>query len=302
MTINIAGHPIGAEHQPFLIAETGLSHNGSLNRAIEMIRVAKSAGVTAVKFQTFRAQDVCDEEQAYSYQQINRSRHANIPLLETVVEKRINIFRRCEFADDIWPILKAECDSVGVVFMSTPETPSDLDILLRVGIPAIKIGSDNLTNLPMLRYCARDDVGLPILLSCGMSNGQEILDALKITGIDNTVLLCCTSEYPCAPESANLDRIRTMQIVYGTPIGFSDHTQGFQAATVASGRGACVFECHFTLDHNLAGPDHHWSKTPDELADWVSAIKTAHVMLGDGVVRPSAKELEAKDKFQRRVA
>lgn len=306
--MNIAGHEIGVD--PFIIAEVGLNANGSIHRAFEMIEVAKAAGCTAVKFQTFRAVDVCPPDQMYTYQQ----REPLFPPMEqfvtrTITEPRINLFKRAEFSESAWPIIKAECDRVGIIFLSTPETPHDLDILLKVGIPAIKIGSDNLTNRPLLRHCFAPDVGLPIILSCGMSDILEINAALSLASSSDLILMICTSEYPCPRESTNLRRIPTLKNSLAWPlnsqnriaIGFSDHTQGTIAAITSVGLGACVFEKHFTLSLALPGPDHWWSCNPKELSEWVSAIRTAHTMLGDGVMRPSAKELEAKKLYQRTV-
>jgi len=287
--VNIAGHEIGKE--PFIIAEAGLNHGGDINAAIEMIGTAAACGVTAVKFQTFKAADVCDEEQDYSYKSQGKK----------VTEKRIEIFRRCELPVSAWPHLKAECDRQGVIFLSTPETPADLDILLEVGIPAIKIGSDNLTNLPMLRYCARDDVGLPMIISTGMSTADEIETARKTIGDVPRIWMVCTSQYPTPTEDANLLRIKTM---FKSPclMGFSDHTRGYMPAALAVALGACVFEKHFTLSHDMPGPDHWWSAEPKELENWVDMIHKAHVMLGDGIVKPSKQELVNKEQYQRKVA
>ena len=213
--MKIAGHEIGNGNPPFLIAEASINHNGSIDRAMEMITVARDAGCQIIKFQTFKATDVCDPKQMYTYKSQG----------EEVTEPRINIFLRTELPESAWPILKAECDRVGIIFLSTPETPNDLDILLRVGIPAIKIGGDNLTNLPMLRYCGKEDIGLPILLSCGMCVDGEIRRALNAIGRHTPVaLMVCTSEYPCPSEHANLKRI-TNFIGSTDAVGFSDHTQ-----------------------------------------------------------------------------
>jgi N,N'-diacetyllegionaminate synthase len=294
--MNIAGHEIGK--RPFLISEVGLNHNGSLDRAMEMIGAAKVAGVDAVKFQTFKAAGVCDAEQVYTYRQYY-CQGIGAPILTEITEPRINIFRRCELPEVAWWRIKHECDKQGVIFLSTPQNPSDLVLLLDVGIPAIKIGSDDATNHEMLRYCARDDVGLPIILSTGMCDGKEIGAALDAIGRHTPcVLMVCTSEYPCAPDSVNVRRVESLRHS-ADAVGFSDHTIGTTAAIAATALGACVFECHFTLDHDLPGPDHWWSRDVSQLRAWVDAIHEAHVMLGDGAVKPSAKELEAKGKYQR---
>lgn len=272
------------------MAEVGLNHNGELDRALEMIHVAATAGCDAVKFQTFKASGVCDPDQVYSYTSQG----------QVITEPRINIFRRAELAPGVWPLIKAECEAAGVIFLSTPQNPSDLDVLLKVGVPAIKVGSDDLTNHQMLRYCARDDVGLPIILSCGMSDLGEVYAAMEAVRGVEVALLVCTSQYPCPPADANLRRIQTLRTAFrGVPVGFSDHTVGHIAAVTAVGLGACVFEKHFTLDHDLPGPDHGFSADPNELLSWVAAIREAHIMLGSPEVKPTHAELQAKPKYQR---
>lgn len=282
----LIGRPIGPEHLPFTIAETSLNHCGSLARALAMIRLAKEAGCDAVKFQTFRAEDVCPPDQVWTYRTQGK----------TVTEPRIEVFRRCELPDAAWPALKAECDRQGIVFLSTPETPRDLDFLLELGIPAIKIGSDNLTNRPMLQACAL--AGKPIILSTGMSDWVEIAMAMGILG--RAALLVCTSEYPCPPEAANLGRIATLRNNFASsPIGLSDHTQGTTAAVAAVAMGASILECHFTLDRKLPGPDHWWAKTPEQLKQWAHHIREAWTMLGSGSFTLSEQEQEAKERYQR---
>lgn len=288
--MKIGTRELSASSMPYLISETSINHNGSLDRAMEMIGVAKDAGVDAVKFQTFHADDVCSPDQMYTYQSQGQE----------VTEPRIEIFRRSELPDEAWPKLKAECDRIGITFLSTPETPRDLDILLPLGIPAIKIGSDNLTRHSMLRYCARDEVGLPIILSCGMSNFSEVMEALAVTRPDNSAVLVCTSMYPCEAEYVNLLRIATLKHwLPQVPIGYSDHTLGSMAAVMATAMGATIIETHFSLDEKLPGPEHRWAKTPAGLAQWAADIREAHIMRGDGVVAPGKKEAENKSLYQR---
>ena len=286
----ISGHHIGKN--PFIMAEVGLNHNGDIDRALEMVRIAHLAGCDAVKFQTFAASGVCDESQTYTYHSQGRE----------ITEPRINIFRRCELPKAAWPVIKRECERMGIIFMSTPQNPSDVDILMEVGVPAIKIGSDDLTNIEMLKYCAK--TGLPLILSTGMSDEKDIGNALAAVYPREVALLACTSEYPCPDESVNILRVRTLSRNQGMdnniPIGFSDHTQNSTAAIMALALGARIFEKHFTLDHMLPGPDHSWSADPVELTNYVMDIRRAHRMLGDGIIAPSIKEIENKAKYQRK--
>ena len=286
----ISGHHIGKN--PFVMAEVGLNHNGDIERALEMVRIAHLAGCDAVKFQTFAASGVCDESQIYTYHSQGRE----------VTESRINIFRRAELSRSAWPVIKRECEHMGIIFLSTPQNPSDVDILMEVGVPAIKIGSDDLTNIEMLKYCAK--TRLPLIISTGMSDIVEIWRALAAVYPSEVALLACTSEYPCPDESVNILRVRTLSRDQGMdnniPIGFSDHTQSSAAAIMALALGACIFEKHFTLDHMLPGPDHSWSADPIELTNYVMDIKRAYRILGDGAIQPSVREMENKAKYQRK--
>ena len=292
--VNIGNRPVGPGQPPFVVAEVGINHNGDVSRAVEMIRVAREAGCDAVKFQTFKAAEfVNDPSQMFTYKSQGRE----------VTESMLAMFRRHELPDSAWSVLKAECDKAGIVFFSTPQNRSDLDRLLPLGVPAVKVGSDDFTNLPLLRSYARS--GLPLILSSGMSDLAEAHQALDAVGAFEgypTILLVCTSQYPTPPQDANLARITTLRGAFpGMPIGFSDHTQGPLAAGMAVALGACFLEKHFTLDHDLPGPDHWFSENPGGLAAWVEAIRAASAMMGSGLVRPSAVERGNKLEYQRRL-
>jgi N,N'-diacetyllegionaminate synthase len=283
----IAGRSIGDEHPAFIIAEVGINHNGSVETAIEMIGVAKNAGADAVKFQTFKAKEfVGDEAQQFTYQSQGKQ----------VTESMLAMFKRYELPIDAWPRIKTECDKQKIIFISTPQNRSDLDLLLDVGMPAIKIGSDDFTNLPLIRSYA--SAGLPLILSCGMSDLAEVYQALDVAGAFTghpVALLLCTSQYPTPPTNVNLRKLDTLRGAFpGLVTGFSDHTQGALASSLAVAFGAVIFEKHFTLGHDLPGPDHWFSEDPASLRDWISAIRISRDMLGDALVRPTAHEKEMR--------
>ena len=285
--ITIGGRQIGPGHPPFTIAEAGINHNGEMARAIEMIRVAKDAGADAVKFQTFKASEfVGDPGQSFTY----RSQGAE------VTESMLAMFERCELPREGWIEIKAECVRQDITFMSTPQNRSDLELLIEVGVPAVKVGSDDFTNLPLIRSYAES--GLPLILSCGMSDLAEVHQALEAAGaLDGypAALLLCTSQYPTPVQDVNLRKLTTLQGAFPNLIvGFSDHTQGPLASALAVALGAVIFEKHFTLDRNAAGPDHWFSEDPQGLSQWVTAIRTAAVMLGTDLVRPTAAELDMR--------
>jgi len=289
---SIAGREIGESHSPYCIAEVGINHNGDLDTALRMIEVAREAGADAVKFQTFRAEDFCgDPAQTFSYRSQGKM----------VTEPMLEMFQRYQFDVGQWQAIKAHCERVGITFFSTPQNRPDLDLLLRIGVPAIKVGSDDFSNLPLLRDYAAEV--LPLILSCGMSDLAEVHQALEAVGWfegRSVALLLCTSQYPTPPRDVHLRKLTTLQQAFpGLLVGFSDHTQGPLAASLAFALGARVFEKHFTLDHDLPGPDHWFSEDPAGLAAWIAQIHEAASMVGSPYVRPTAGELENKREFQR---
>lgn len=272
---------------PFIVAEVGINHNGELDKAFEMIKVAKSCGVDAIKFQTFKALEfVNDEKLTYTYKSQGKM----------ITESQLEMFQRYEFTRDEWFKIKEKCVETDILFLSTPQNESDLELLQEIGIPAIKVGSDDLTNLPLLKnYC---ETGLPIILSSGMANLEEVEDALMTTGALEgypTILLVTTSEYPTSSENVNLLKFKTLSEKYPDLIlGFSDHTQGPLASSLACAFGAVFFEKHFTLSHELPGPDHWFSEDPNGLKNWVNSIKISYSMLGSKEVRATQNEEKMK--------
>jgi len=279
----IDGREIGKHASAYCIAEVGINHNGDINIAKRMIDAAKAAGADAVKFQTFKAEEFCgDHDQTFTYQSQGQQ----------VTESMLEMFRRYEFPPETWLEIKAYCRTVGITFFSTPQNPSDLDLLLKIGVPALKIGSDDFTNLPLIRHYV--ETKLPLILSCGMSDLAEVhqaLDAAKWFDGYPVVLMLCTSQYPTPYADVNIAKLTTLQSAFpGLLVGFSDHTQGPLAAALAVSRGARIFEKHFTLDKGMPGPDHWFSETPDGLAEWINYIRNSDILLGSPLVRPTQEE------------
>lgn len=259
-----------------------------------MIRLAKASGADAVKFQTFKAQDfVSDPTLTYTYRSQGQE----------VTESMLAMFQRCEFSREEWLAIKKKCDSEGIVFLSTPQNRTDLDLLLEIGISAIKVGSDDFINIPLLKSYAQ--TGLPMLVSCGMADLGEVFQSLEAIGALEgypTVLLLCTSQYPTPPQDVNLLKLKTLAAAFPMIVlGFSDHTQGPLASGLAVALGAAVFEKHFTLDHNLPGPDHWFSEDPAGLSEWISTIRKSFRILGQGLVKPTAAEIEMRVLCRRSV-
>ncbi len=287
MVITIGQKRISKHGAPFIIAEAGINHNGQLDMAFEMIKVAKDAGADCIKFQTFKANEfVGDPNQTYTYKSQGRE----------VTESMLEMFKRYEFSRDEWFIIKRKCDELGITFLSTPQNVSDLELLLEIGVDAIKVGSDDFTNIPLLKSYAK--TGIPMIVSCGMSDMAEVYQALEAIGSFDgypTVLMLCTSQYPTPPEDVNLLKLKTLSRAFpAITLGFSDHTQGCLASSLAVAFDATIFEKHFTLDNSLPGPDHWFSENPESLALWIRSIRTAYSMLGSPIVRPTACEIDMR--------
>ena len=284
---------IGRGRPPFIVAEAGINHNGEIDKALKMIKVAKEAGADAIKFQTFKAEEVVNSEQTYSY----------ISQGKEITESMFEMFKRCEFSKEEWFKIKRKCDEEKILFLSTPQNRSDLDLLLELGIPAIKIGSDDFTNLPLLKDYSITK--LPLIVSSGMADLAEIYNSLKTIGsFDNypTILLVTTSQYPTPPQDVNLLKFSTLSATFPMiPLGFSDHTQGILASSLAVAFGACFFEKHFTLDHNLPGPDHWFSEDVLGLKTWIDSIRMAYLMMGNSIVEPTVKEQDMKKVARRSI-
>ena len=285
---------IGHSSNPYIIAEVGINHNGSLNTALEMIDIAKSSGADAVKFQTFKAEEFCgDPEQQFSYLSAGKQ----------VTESMLSMFKRMELGSGDWFKIKEYADKLGIEFFSTPQNYSDLEILLPLGIETIKIGSDDLTNLPLISSYA--NTGLPLILSSGMADIAEVHRALAAGGWfegKKVAMLVCTSQYPTPTTDVNIQRVSTLLAAFpNLLVGFSDHTQGNEAAIMAVALGAKIFEKHFTLSHDAEGPDHWFSLDPTELNSWVKSIRDAHIMLGNGIVAPTQQELKMRELARRSI-
>ena len=283
---------IGLGYEPYIIAEVGINHNGSLKTALEMIDVAKSAGADAVKFQTFKAEEFCgDPEQQFSYFSAGTE----------ITESMLSMFKRLELKSGDWLKIKEYAVKSEIEFFSTPQNFTDLEVLLPLEINAIKVGSDDLTNLPLIRKYT--ECNLPIILSSGMSNLGEIYQGINAAGWyqgKHVAVLVCTSLYPTSKVDVNILRVSTLRAAFpNLVVGFSDHTQDNESAVMASALGARIFEKHFTLSHDAEGPDHWFSASPEELCSWVKSIRESYITLGHGQLIPSPQELKNKREFQR---
>ncbi len=293
-TFEIDGKKIGEGCDPFIIAEAGINHNGDMELAKKMVIAAKECNVDAVKFQTFYARDfVQDLSVTYTYKSRGK----------IITEPIIDMFERTEFTADEWRELKEFCDKQGILFLSTAGNVSDLELLLSIGVSAVKVGSDDFVNTPLIRRYAQENI--PLLLSCGMATEEEIdLTMLesRLNSDKEGCLFLCTSQYPTPPEDVNIRKLITLQTKYpNLVVGLSDHTQGSTAACMAVALGAKIFEKHFTLDHSLPGPDHWFSELPEGLRIWADSIREAHIMLGSKELKPTDAEVRQRSEYHRSV-
>ena len=269
-----------------IIAEAGVNHNGSLERAKQMALAAKNAGADIVKYQTAVPELVVSrfaEKAAYQKETTGAG------------ESQLEMVRRIHFGFDAHRELKAYCDSIGIEYLSTPFDLESIDFLASLDLPVYKIPSGEITNLPYLEKIAA--LKKPVILSTGMSTLAEIEDALTVLengGCEDITLLHCNTEYPTPYKDANLLAMNDLAEQFGLPVGYSDHTLGIEADIAAAALGACVIEKHFTLDKTLAGPDHKASLDPAELQAMVKAIRNTELALGDG--KKHVTESEAKNK------
>jgi N-acetylneuraminate synthase/N,N'-diacetyllegionaminate synthase len=280
--IEIAGRKIGWDYPTFVIAEAGVNHNGDVDLACQLVDAAVQAKADAVKFQTFIAKDLVKADAPKAeYQKRYAARQ----------ESQFEMLKALELSFEEFRMIKAHCEANEITFMSTPFDSSSLNFLDELEVPAFKISSGDLTNLPFLREVGQK--GKPVVLSTGMSDLSEVRDAvaaLRNGGNEQIALLHCVSNYPADPAEANLRAMSAMGQEFGVPIGFSDHTKGLEVAVAAVALGACIIEKHFTLDRSLAGPDHRASLVPDELNDLIRSIRNVEAALGDGEKKPAASE------------
>lgn len=268
----------------FIIAEAGVNHNGDLELAKRLVDAALYAGADAVKFQTFKAEEVATgfAERA-AYQQANEP-HRD--------ESQLEMIRRLELGYEEFKDISDYCREKGITFLSSAFDLDSVDFLYELGVPYFKVPSGEITNYPYLRHIARKK--RPVLLSTGMATLGEVEGAvtlLREEGCADIVLLHCTSNYPTLPEEVNLQAMQTMRRAFGLPVGYSDHTLGLATAVAAVALGAVVLEKHLTLDRNLPGPDHRASLEPEDFRKMVQYIREVEASLGDGIKRPTTSEL-----------
>lgn len=278
----------------FIIAEVGINHNGDVIIAKKMIDEAKKAGADCVKFQTFKAEEfISDSTQTYTYKSQGKE----------ITESMFKMFQRYEFSEHEWKEVIDYCKLKDIIFSSTAQNKSDLDFLLSItDLPFIKVGSDDLTNLELMEYYANKQKTM--IISAGMAYAYEIEDAVRVireTGNNDITVLHCISSYPTEAQDVNLKKIPIIRDAFGVKVGFSDHTMGSAAAVGSVCFGATIIEKHFTLDNNMAGPDHWFSINPKELKQYIDDIRFIEKALGNSKLNPTENELNVRKVARRKV-
>lgn len=292
--VMIGDRRVGAGAPVFVIAEAGVNHDGDVERALQLVDIAAGAGADAVKFQTFRAERVASTTAPKAeYQQ------RTTPGDET----QQAMLRRLELSPDAHRRLKRHCETRKILFLSTPFDDDSVAVLDGLGVPAFKIASGEVSNLPFLARVAA--TGKPVILSTGMAYLAEVdeaVRALRAAGNDQLILLHCVSNYPADPGDANLRAMATMAAAFGVPVGYSDHTLGLETALAAVALGARVIEKHFTLDPTAPGPDHRASLDPRDLRRLIDGVRVVERALGDGRKAPVRAEEEHRRGVRRSLA
>jgi N-acetylneuraminate synthase len=300
-------------HPTYIIAEAGVNHNGSLERALAMIDTAAEAGADAVKFQTFQSEAVISRYAPKAEYQVRTTGES---------ESQLEMVKKLELDFSAHEQILQRCQARHIQFLSTPFDLPSVEMLVKsLGLHRIKVASGEITNAPLLLCVAQS--GASVILSTGMSTLGDVEQALGVLAFgylgckgdcsiagfraafqsaegqrllqEKVVLLHCTTEYPAPFGDVNLRAMDTLAAAFGLPVGLSDHTTGFSVPVAATARGAVVIEKHFTLDRNLAGPDHKASLEPQELAAMIQAVREVELALG------SARKLAANSEIKNQV-
>lgn len=276
-------------HERLIIAEIGMTHDGSLGQALALTKAAAEAGVDAVKYQLHisKAETIRNAPQPPYFKE----------------EPRYEFFERTAFNAEQWKKIKKQCEECGVKFIVSPFSIEAVKELEDIGVDAIKIPSGEITNIPYLEYIAH--TGIPVIISSGMSSWKELCECIVIFREQNCnmAILQCTSEYPCPPEAVGLNIIDDLRRKYpDIPIGLSDHSSGIWAAIAAWMKGATIIEKHFTLSKRMYGPDAKMSMEPEEMKLLCESIKNLQKALQNPVDKSCTKQFDdMKRIFQKSI-
>lgn len=285
-TLHFGSVPVGAAHEPFVIAEMSGNHNGDLERALDIVRAASDAGAHAVKIQTYTADTITLDVDSPLFRL--SPDHALWP------NRRLyDLYTEAHTPWDWHEPIFALAQQLGMLAFSAPFDPTAVDFLVGLDVPILKSASSEITDLPLIRKIA--EAGRPMIISTGTATLGEVdaaVRAARETGNDQIVVLSCTASYPAPPEASNLRSIPALRDALGLQVGLSDHTLGIGASVAAVALGATVIEKHLTLDPDDGGVDSAFSLGPDDFRRLVHETRVAWQALGEATVGPRTIEAE----------
>jgi N,N'-diacetyllegionaminate synthase len=286
MILLMPDHYLNSMNKTFIIAEAGVNHNGSVEIAKKLVDAAVSSGADAVKFQTFKAENlVCKDMQKAEYQKKNTAKN----------ESQYEMIKALELDKNAHLEIIEHCNRNNIMFLSTPFDHESIDLLNTLKMPIFKIPSGEITNYPYLKKIG--GLKKQVILSTGMSTLEEVGSAIEILfneGVarKDLTILHATSEYPCPINEVNLSAMKTIGEKFNLKFGYSDHTEGIVVPISAVALGASIIEKHFTLNRYMDGPDHKASLEPHELTLMVDGIRKIEVAIGNGNKIPSPSEIK----------
>ncbi len=279
--VKIGNEVVGDNRPAFIVAEAGINHNGDIKLAFELISKAKEAGANAVKFQAFQAEKLCD---------INLTETKDVEAL-VGSNSSYAMYKRLELSCDDIVRLNEYAKKEGIIFFLSVFDEERIDFLDSMGIPAYKISSGDLTHIPLIKYAAKKM--RPMIISTGLADLSEVeraVRAIEDTGNRQIIILHCTADYPPGDNEINLATLAVYNKEFPYPIGFSDHSLGWDITIASAALRATMIEKHFTLDHNLDGPDHRMSLDAEEFKRMVSGIRRVELARGSSVKEPTPSE------------
>lgn len=286
-SFNIAGRPVGPDQPPYIVAEMSANHNGSFERAMRIVQAAKEAGADAVKLQTYTADSMTLD--------VDHPRFKVSGANPWDGERLYDLYEKAATPWEWHPKLFEYGKSIGITLFSSPFSADAVDLLHSLDAPAYKIASFELCDLELIMRCASE--GKPLIMSTGMATIEEIAEAVnaaRLGGAVDLMLLKCTSSYPAAPETINLRTIPHLAAAFGVMAGLSDHTMGIGVSVAATAMGAVLIEKHFTLARADGGVDSSFSLEPHELKELVQETRQAHAALGSVTYEKGALESSFK--------
>jgi len=286
---------IGDDHPVFFIAEAGVNHNGYIELGKKLIDYAKIAGADAVKFQTFKTENIITKNAPKSTYHIETTGGDKD-------QSWFELLKTQEMSRAMHIELIEHCNKVGIIFLSTPYDEESADLLESLAVPAFKIASTDTGNIPLLKYIAKK--GRPMIMSSAMATMEEVdnaVSAVREEGLQEVAMLQCTGNYPAKLADTNLRVMGTYREQLKCLVGYSDHTPDLINPIAATAMGASIYEKHFTVDRSLPGPDHRMSLNPEELKETITAIRNTETALGSSIKKVLELEKENRIKLRKSV-